>query len=198
MRPWPAVGRAWAQPGVRHDPLEREVDVAVDQPGPGRRGEHRGGRLGRDGPVAAGEIARSAVIVVWVKRELARLAELGVAHDQQSVGEVDVGAVEADRLTDPHPGDRQQPDQRAHRRRAVRRRDHPRAVHQRQDLRVGVEVRDRAPRPPRQQIGWRYLVRGVERVQVRGEAADDRQSLAMPVRVGRRRAASPTRAPARS
>jgi hypothetical protein len=176
---------------VRDDLLEREVDVAVDQPGAGGRGEHRSGRLRRDGPVAASEIGPQSRDRGWVKRDLARLAELAVAHHQQSVGEVDVVAVQADRLTDSHPGDREQPDQRAHRRCAVWRRDHPCAVHQRQNLRVGIEVRDRAPRPPRQQISARYLVRGVDRVQMGGEAADDRQPLVVPVRAGRWRAGRP-------
>ena len=88
-----------------------------------------------------------------------------------------------DRLADPHPGDRQQADQRPDRRGAMRRWDQRLGgVHQREDLVVGVEVRRRATRPRRQQIGWRHLVRGVERVQVRGEAADDRQPVALPVR----------------
>ncbi len=73
---------------------------------------------------------------------------------------VDVGAVEADRFADPHPGDGQQPDQRAHRRGAMRRRDHARRVDQRQDLAVGVEVGHRPVRALGQQILRDDLVGG--------------------------------------
>jgi hypothetical protein len=59
------------------------------------------------------------------------------------------------------------------------------AAHQRHDLGVGIEVRDNPSLPPRQQIGRRYLVHRVNRVQMSGEAAEDRQSMAVPVRSGR-------------
>src|SRR5664280_547193 len=120
MRPRPAMRRAWVQPGVRDDPLEREVDVAVAQPGAGGRGEHRRGRLGRDGPITASEIGLQSHDRAGVKRDLARLAELAVAHDQQFVGEIDVRTVQADRLADSHPAHREQPDQRAHRAATIR------------------------------------------------------------------------------
>ena len=55
MRPRPAGRRARRESGVRDDPLERQMHVAVGQPRPGRRGEHarrsaRSGRAGRGGP----------------------------------------------------------------------------------------------------------------------------------------------------
>jgi hypothetical protein len=118
--------------------------------------------------------------------ELAGLAELALEDRDQVALMVDVLPVEADRLADAHPGDRQQPDQRAHRGGAVRRRDHRRSGHQRADLGAGVEIGHRASRPLRQQILRDQLVGAVQRVQVRGEAAHDREAVGVPVGVRRR------------
>ena len=181
MRPWPARSRARPQAGVGGDPLEREVDVAVGQPRACGRREQRRRRLGGDRAVAAAQVAAQRRDRAGVQRQLAGLAELAVADDQQLVLVVDVAAVKADRLADTHPGDRQHADQRAQRRCAVCGRDDARRVHQREHLAVGVEVGDPAARAPHQQIGGRHLVGGIDRVQVRCETADDGQPLAVPV-----------------
>jgi len=47
-----------------------------------------------------------------VQRQLARLAELRATHHQATVAGVEVLAVKADGLADPHPGDHQQAEQR--------------------------------------------------------------------------------------
>ena len=101
-------GRSPARPTSRG----RVVDVAVEQPGPGRGHEQRrrpggGAELGR---AAAGSGAARRR-VVGCSGQLPGLAELAVAHHQPSGGEVDVAAVERDRLAHPDPGHRQQPDQ---------------------------------------------------------------------------------------
>jgi hypothetical protein len=181
----PASCRARGEPGVLDDPLERQVNVAVGQPCADRRGEHRHGRFARDGPVTAGQVGAQRRDRRRVDGKLAGLGELALDEGQHAALVVDVGLVQADRLADPHPGDRQQPDQRAHRRGAMRRRDHRRGIHQRPDLGVGIEEGHRAPRALGQQILRDQLVDGVQRVHVRGEAADDREAVRVPVGAGR-------------
>jgi len=95
-----------------------------------------------------------------VQRHLARLAELAVAHDQELVREVEVAAVEADRFPDPHPGDRDQPDQRPVGRDPQREAQGVGGGDQRRDLRVGVQVGRRPWRPAREQVLGRTSVAG--------------------------------------
>jgi hypothetical protein len=63
------------------------------------------------GTVAAAEVAAKGAQRARVQRQLARLVELAVAHDQHAGLEIDVVAVQGDRLADPHPGDGEQADQ---------------------------------------------------------------------------------------
>jgi hypothetical protein len=79
-----------------------------------------------------------------MQRQLPGLAELAVAHHDQSAAQVDVAAVERDHLTDPHPGGGQQPDQRG-----IGRRPQPWSQivgsgHHRGDVGIGIQIRHRA------------------------------------------------------
>ena len=108
----PAGGRAAGEPGVAHQAAERQVKVVVAQPGPGQRDEEgRRAGLGAElvPALCVGPERRDGAVV---QRKFAGLAEFGVTHDQDPVGEVDVVAVQSQRLTDAHPGHPQQPDQR--------------------------------------------------------------------------------------
>ena len=137
--------------------------------------------LGRAGLAAAGSgAARSTVR--RVQGQFAGLAELAVPHHQPPGGEVDVAAVERDRFTDPHSGDRQQPDQGGERGPPQRGAQRAGGGDQRGDVGVGIQVRAGPQRPLRQQIRGGHLVRRVERVQVGGEAAHRRQPVGPPVR----------------
>jgi len=56
---------------------------------------------------------------------------------------------------------------------------------------VGIEVRHRPPRPLGSEIVPRDLMGGIERVQMRREPANDRESMRVPVGIARRRKRRP-------
>jgi len=151
------------------------VDVAVDQPTAGRRDQQRVADVRVLVRLAQAQIAAQRRHGRGVQRQLARFAELALAHGQQRVPQVEVRALQPDRLADAHPGHRQQPDQRAIGRLAQAAAQRGGGGHQRRDLPAGVQIRDRAPRPPRQRVGGRHLMAWVERVQIAGKAAHDRE-----------------------
>jgi len=51
-----------------------------------------------------------------MKRDLARLPKLARPHDERAGREIEVRSIEPDRLADPEPADREQPDERLVRR----------------------------------------------------------------------------------
>jgi hypothetical protein len=106
-----------------------------------------------------------------MQRQQPVLAELGVPHGEQSLLGVEVGVVEADDLTQTHPGDREQPDHRGDGGPPKWRRQLVGGGDQRGDLGVAVQVRDGPVHPAGHQTRWRHFVRGVDGVQVAGEAA---------------------------
>ena len=113
---WPARRRPWREPG---------------QLGPaggtrcGRCSRSAGSRRwrrttpvvagGRGEPVTQSLIAAQRVDGAGMQRQLPGLAELAVPHQRAARWQVDVAAVERDRLPDPDAGHRQQPDQRGER-----------------------------------------------------------------------------------
>jgi hypothetical protein len=103
------------------------------------------------------------------------LAELRAPNQQCACRSIEVLTIQAARLPDTHPGGCQQADQRPVGRGSVRRAKRPGGVHQRRDLRVGVEVWRGAVRRVGQQPGRWHLVRGVDAVQVGRKTAHDSQ-----------------------
>ena len=159
---------------------ERVVEHRVGEPTPRPGDEERPAAV----PVA---VAQPGVVFQrpdggGVQRDLA-LLRLPGAHVQRPALQVDVCAVQAERLPEPQPGRGHQPDHRLECRRAQRRRERSRGRHQRPDLRRRVDVRGDPRAMSGQQVDGRHLARGIERGQVAREAAHDPQPLAPPVRV---------------
>jgi hypothetical protein len=88
--------------------LKVGVNVLIEEPGPDRRDEQRAWCQGGVPKLAVGD---ERVGGAWMQRNPAGLPELGVTGEHPRV-RIEIGAVKADRLTDPHPGHRQQADQR--------------------------------------------------------------------------------------
>jgi len=130
--------------------------------------------------IARAGIALECLDGARVKRDLARAAVLPLAHGEPALAQLHVAAVKRARLRHAHAGDRQQPDQRLTAGGAKRPAHRSRRPHQRLDLRLGEQVWDRAAKLGRQQAGGRHLMPSVERLQVAGEAAHDRQPLMPP------------------
>jgi hypothetical protein len=126
--------------------------------------------------VAPARVALERIQDRRVQGYVARLVELRFADEQNALGPVDVGAVELDRLADPHAGRGEQPDQRlvSHGDQQLAN-SFPCLRHQRQDLGVGVDER----RPPLlakpDQPGGRDLGPWVDPGHVPREAPDDQQ-----------------------
>ena len=118
-----------------------------------------------------------------VQHQFSGLAELAVPHQQQPALGVEVVPVGRERLADPHAGHGQQRDQCADRRPPQRRGQRLRRRDQRGDVGRRIQVRDRPPCPPGQQIGGRDLHGRVEGVQVGGEAPHHRKPVCPPVHV---------------
>jgi len=134
-------------------------------------------------PVPPLQVAAQRIGCGGVQRQQPGLAELGLAHGQHAADEVEVTAVEADRLTDPHPGHREQADQRLVGGHAQRKPQAGGGRDQRRDVSAGVKVRSGPARPPWDQVRGRHLRRGVDGMQVGGEAADRREPQRMPALV---------------
>ena len=177
-----AVRRAGPQPGGADELAPGGVDVAVEQPGAGRGDEHR--RVTGTGvqPVAQPQVAAERGGGGGMQRHQPGFAELGAADGQHAGAGVEVGAVQADRLTDPHAGDREQADQGLIGRRPQWGPQADGRGDQRSDLARGIQV-GRGPRPAGgDQAGGRDLGGRVGGAQVRGEGADHREPLRMPPR----------------
>jgi len=104
-------------------------------------------------------------------------------HVQRPIADIDIGAVEPERLPEPEPGRGHQSDHRLVARCAQRRRERSRGRHQRPDLHWRVDLRREARTIAGQQINRGHLACRVERGQVAREAADDPQPLPPPARV---------------
>ena len=186
------------EPGQADQPVEGVVDVAVEQPGPAVDTSSAGVPVwGRAGHAAAGSAQRATV--VWVQRQLrgsCRTCRRGPAASPAV--EVDVAAVERDRLTDPHPGHRQQPDQGGERGPPQRRAQRAGGVRSARRSRRRSRGRGGAVAPARQQLRAAAPRARVEGVQVGGEPAHRRQPVGPPVEPSSSpRAASPRPARAR-
>ena len=117
-----------------------------------------------------------------VQRNLSGLAELGLSDPQHAAGQVDVVAVQAQRLADAQPGHRQQPDQGLEGGRPQRRAELAGRGHQRGDVGIGIQVGHGPVRSGWEQA-WRWhLVTGVDGVQVPGEGAHHREPVTPPLR----------------
>jgi len=125
-------------------------------------------------------VARQRLNRGWVQRQLPRLAELSFADRQHACVEVDVVAVQAERLGDPHAGNREQPDHRPVQHRSALGPQRGRLSEQPTDLLVGVQIRDRVGLAVQQQPGRRDLRRWLDRAEIDGKASDHRQPRRFP------------------
>jgi hypothetical protein len=184
VKPGSAARRARSKAGNAQEPGEGAAESGGMKPGARGRDEEGGRRRLRAEVVAPFCVDVERLQGARVQRHLAALAELAVDDAQQSTAAVDVVAVEADRLADAQPADREQPDQRLVGRRLQRRGEPAGRRHQRGDVAVGVQVRGHPPAAVGQQPCRRHLGGPIERPKVAGEAAHHRQLLAPPHRVG--------------
>ena len=97
--------------------------------------------------------------------------------------EVDVVALERERLTDPHARHGEQPEQRLIARRAHRVAQPPRLLQQAADVLLGEQVGGGALATSGKDVRRRDLARRVDRLQIGGEATRDTQPLGPVVRV---------------
>ena len=183
MDPGPARRRPWGEPGQAHQAVERVVDVAVEQPGPGRGDEERRRAGGRGEPVAEPLVAPQRVDGGGVQGQLAGLVELAVADQQPPGGR---GRCRRGRARSPRPTripvTASSPISVAN----VARRSGVRS-----DAAAAISAAMSASeykygagplRPLRQQVRGGHLVRRVQGVQVGGEPADHREPVGPPVR----------------
>ena len=122
-------------------------------------------------PVPEAGVLGERVDRARMQRHLAPLLVLAM-DAQHAILEIDVLALEAERLAEPQPGDSQQPDQRAVRRSPRRWLQRGGCVHQREDLGRRVDIRREALRAGGQQIPGRDLGPLVDRREMPGEPAD--------------------------
>lgn len=144
-----------------------------------QRDEHGVGLGVRVELAAAVLVALKRLQGTGLQRHLPRLAELRAAHHQHAIGDVDVIAVQAQRLADPQAGGREQPHQRLVGGGPQRLTDRAASgVHQPQHLVVCVD--ERRPPCPRDadQAGRRDLGARVDSGEVAREPADGRHPVA--------------------
>lgn len=118
-----------------------------------------------------------------VERDLALLLLLARADVHHAVAEIDVVAVERERLSGTHSGDGQQPDHGHVACGAQRWREPACGVDQRRDLRVCIDVWRDPWAMPGQKVGGGNLAGGVDRREIPGEPASDGEPLAPAVRM---------------
>jgi hypothetical protein len=104
-----------------------------------------------------------------VQGHLACLAVLAVDHAQHLGGQVDLGSIQSDGLTDPHPARGKQTDQRLVGGGLQRHREQPGRMYQGRDLGTGVQVRGLSLASDRQQVGGRDLAGRIEGVRWRAK-----------------------------
>ena len=121
-----------------------------------------------------------------------RAVELRVADRDHAGLEVDVGASEAGRLTDPHAGHRKQAEQRLMGRRAKRWRESSGGLKHPLDVGFGEQVRGRSVPLRRKDARRWHLGDGVDRREIDGEAAHDSEALGPMVGGGRDRQLCPS------
>ncbi len=107
-----------------------------------------------------------------MQRQGTRLVEFAVPDRQHAAARVEVVAVEADRLADPHAGRRQKADQDPVGRLHMRSAQVTSGMHQRCNLLRPIEIRRRAARLRRQKISGRHLGPWVKCLQVPGKEAN--------------------------
>jgi len=180
MRAWPARSCAAGQSCAADQRGEGLADVVVQQPGSRGGYQQRAADRTRELLVTQPPVALQRRHRARVQRDLPPLTELGRSHDEQSGLGVEVLVIEPDDLTDAHPGDGEQADQRLDRR-GPQRGPQPLGLgQQRRDVGVGVQVGHRAAAPGGQQSDRRDLGGRVERAQVGGETTDYRHAVPQP------------------
>jgi hypothetical protein len=122
-------------------------------------------------PVAQPQVTAQRVGRGWVQRDQPGLAELGLADGQDAGVKAGVWPVEADCFADPHAGDREQPDQGLVGRCPQREPQPGGRCDEGGDVVTGIQAGSGPARPPRDQVHWRHLSRGVNGAQVGREAS---------------------------
>ena len=156
---------------------ERLVQLVTANPATARGEEERPrGRL-RAAGVPQPDVTAQRGDGALVQRDFPLLVLLAGADEDHTVAQVDIVAVQRQRLAWAHRGDREQPDQRLMTHRPQRRRQQPGSRDQRRDLLTGVDV-GRDPWPICwQQVRRRDLAVRVGHGQMAGEPARDGQPL---------------------
>lgn len=156
---------------------EHVVHGDVEQPRP-TYGDEEAGRLGVWAELVPNlHVDAQCGARRLVQREPAVFAELRQRDVQHPGPQVHVLAVEADRLTDPHACDRQQPKQRLVSRAPQSWTKGAGDLEQPGDVGLGVQIRSRVVARTAQQVRRRDLNTRVQTLQVAGEAADHTETM---------------------
>ena len=180
----PGTGAASFQSDLADQLDERRVEFrAAHPPSPRRQEERRRGRC-REASLTQAGIGAKRTDRARVQRHLPLFVVLSGAHVHHAVVQVDIFAVESERLGGATASDGQQPDQRLVTGCAQRRPQLSSGCHQRRDLLLGVDVGGDAGTVPGQQVAGRDLAGGIDRGQVPGETTHHREPLAPRKRMG--------------
>ena len=190
MNPWMHRLSPDTDPG--RDLPERRAQAARAHGRPDTGEEERARARPGAQTVTLGRIAAQHLGGGRVQRHEPGAIVLGVPDGDQAGVEVDVVALERDRLADPHAGHGEQPEQRLVARRAQRMRQPARFCQQPADVRLGEQVGGGAPATSGEHAGRRDLGRWVDRLQVAGERPDDPEPFRPLVRINVNRQPRPT------
>jgi hypothetical protein len=172
VQPWRAV-RTCSDTGVVDELPVGLGDHGIEQPFPGEGHEEARPVGPRRELVAQPGVTLQRSHAAGRQRHQPGLAELRLADQQHTLGPVDVATVELDRLPDPHPAGREQPDQRDVGGRPQRRDDRTTGLADHSvDVGRGVDERPAPPLAVRHQPQRRHLGGGVDTGQIAGEATD--------------------------
>ena len=144
------------------DPGEVALCCQQSQPLSVLAGEERGGGAGSEDPVPGGTVFAETAVGAIRNGNEAVFAVLCVPDVQDGRVNIDIPVVKTDSFTDPHPGDREQAEERraGHAPKSQARGQRCRFCQNPDDLVVGVDIGPGAPIPLRyQSLGWDFRAR---------------------------------------
>src|ERR1019366_141528 len=156
--PRPAACAAAVQADLADERGERLVELVAADPSSARGEEERLRCRLREAGVTLQDVVSQRGDSAVVQRDLTLFLLLARADENHTVAQIDVVAVQRQRFSRPHRGDREQPDQRLMTYRAQPRREPPSGRDQCRDFLTGVDVGgDPWPVSWKQEIGRAHV-----------------------------------------